>query len=153
LVRSRLWLGAASVVLACAALTGCGATDAVTTPSHASIPAAELALVDPLAQLTNPASTDYVEGDLRPVLNEKGSGPATFEIALPDAVVTGVRYYVSCAPASTFTITASAFFASPCSSHVLSSASIPLSPSDAPLTVTLDVPDGVNYWLVALPVQ
>lgn len=109
--------------------------------------------VDPLVDLKNPDSTDYVKGKISPLVHERGKGPSQFEIKRPDALVTGLKFFVSCKPSNTFTVTTSTFYSGPCSTHFSSSGSIPLSPGDGSLTISIDVPADVAFWLVALPVQ
>jgi hypothetical protein len=87
----------------------------------------------------------------RPVLHRSGEGSASFSVPRPDEA-TGVRFYVSCSPASTFRVTVGTFFSGPCSTEFQNSGQIPLGPLGQPLEVTLELPEGVHYWIVGLPV-
>lgn len=124
------------------------------TPSDSAGPAVPGAEpVDPLVDLKDPGSTDFVEGEISTLIHERGTGPKEFEIERPEAPVSAVKFFVSCEPSSTFTVTTSTFYSGPCSTHFSSSGSIPLEPGDGPLTVSIDVPEDTTFWLVALPVQ
>lgn len=145
------------VVVGCVTLSGCAATPPTADPSspiESATPAQSgTGLVDPLVDLKNPDSTDFVEGEISALIHEQGTGPTRFEIERPDALTKALKFFVSCEPSNTFTVTTSTFYSGPCSIHFSSSGSIPLSRGDGPLTVSIDVPEDVAFWLVAIPVQ
>ena len=153
----------ALVVVGCVTLSGCVANSPTADPSSPTASASPTEsvdpaqsgteLVDPLVDLKNPDSTDYVEGEISPLIHEQGTGPTKFEIERPDALTNALKFFVSCEPSNTFTVTTSTFYSGQCSTRFSSSGSIPLSPADGPLTVSIDVPEDVAFWLVAIPVQ
>ena len=161
--RADLLVISTLVVMSGLALSGCVTNPVTANPSSPAGSAAPSAPadpagsraepIDPLDDLKDPDSTDYVEGELSPVIHEKGTGPMEFEIERPDESVTGLKYFVSCEPSSTFTVTESTFYSGPCSTHFSNSGSVPLSPGDGPLSVSIDIPEDITFWLVALPVQ
>lgn len=126
---------------------------AVTPSPSAGLEMPSPDLIDPLVVLKNPDSTDFVEGEIMPLIHEQGTGPQQFEIERPDAAISALKFFVSCDPLNTFTVTTSTFYSGPCSTSFSSSGSIPLTPGVGSLTVSIDVPEDVAFWLVALPVQ
>jgi hypothetical protein len=128
-------------------------TSAPVAPSSA--PDAAAGLADPLAALTIPGSGEPPAEDLQPALQESGTGPTTFEVPQPDASVGALSFAMTCtsgeyrvrigAPGS------GSFYGSGCSPTGANTASIPLPQLDAPLTVTVEIPDGVAFRLVAVP--
>jgi hypothetical protein len=106
---------------------------------------------DPLLELADTDSPQYTDQAARPVLHRSGQGPAHFTIPRP-ADATAVRFYVSCSPDSRFRVTMSTWFSGPCSTAFQNSGQLPLGPADQPVTVDLDLPDGVHYWIVGLAV-
>lgn len=137
----------AVVALPTAACTGDGDGDE-TTAAAASATAAR----DPLAQLADTDSPQYTDDSARPVLHRSGQGPAHFTLPRPESA-TAVRFYVSCSPDSRFRVTMSTWFSGPCSTAFQNSGQIPLGPVDQPVTVDLDLPSGVHYWIVGLAVS
>lgn len=139
----------AVVVLPTAACTG---GDDGTAATASTAPASATAARDPLAELADTDSPRYADDSARPVLHRSGEGPAHFTLPRP-ASATAVRFYVSCSPDSRFRVTMSTWFSGPCSTAFQNSGQIPLGPVDQPLTVDLDLPTGVHYWIVGLAVS
>lgn len=107
---------------------------------------------DPLTAITDRNSTDFVAEDIVPSLHERGQGQSEFSIARP-ADATELRFYVSCAPDSSFTVTGFGYFYSgACAERFQNSGQFPLDGVDGDLQVTLDLPDDVVYWIVAIPI-
>lgn len=122
---------------------------AVVVPSESASP--ELGFVDPLIFANSPDSDMYVESVGDPVIHERGNGPTEFSVPRPPAPATGVVFMLSCSAPAQFTITMDKFFSGPCDFAPLNSGGIPIPPGDDDLSVTVDVPVGVEYWLVGLP--
>jgi len=149
------------VVLAAAGALSLGLTACIAEPSPGPDPAAPSAspaatstLTDPIAELTNKDSDFYVGESVTPHIHHEGSGPTTLDVARPEAFVTELKFFVTCAPASHFTVTMEKFYSGQCSTKDLSSSgSIPLPAGKDPLSVSIDVPKGVHFWLVAIPIQ
>lgn len=107
---------------------------------------------DPLTAITDRSSIDFVAEDIIPSLHERGQGQSEFSIARP-ADATELRFYVSCAPDSSFTVTGFGYFYSGgCAESFQNSGQFPLDRADGDLQVTLDLPSDVAYWIVAIPV-
>jgi hypothetical protein len=138
-------LTAAAAVLSAAACTGDDGGAA--RGSAASATAAR----DPLLQLTDTDSPQYTDDSARPLLHRSGQGPAHFTLPRP-ASATAVRFYVSCSPDSRFRVTMSTWFSGPCSTAFQNSGQLPLGPVDRPVSVDLDLPADVHYWIVGLVV-
>ncbi len=95
--------------------------------------------------LTSSTSTsDSADADDR-------SGTATTTAATSE-----IRYFVSCKPSSEFTVTAETFYSGTCDRDLQFSGQIPLSStekSSGKTTIVLDIPAGVNYWIVGVPMM
>ena len=78
-------------------------------------------------------------------------GAAHFTLPRP-ASATAVKFYVSCSPDSRFRVTMNTWFSGPCSTAFENSGQLPLGPVGQPVTVDLDLPSGVHYWIVGLAV-
>jgi hypothetical protein len=78
--------------------------------------------------------------------------PAHFTVPRPDSA-TAIRFYVSCSPDSRFRVSIGTWFAGPCSTAFQNSGQLPLGPIGQPVTVDLDLPTDVHYWLVGLAVS
>ena len=96
-------------------------------------------------------SPDYTDASARPVLHRSGEGPAHFTLPRPVSA-TAVKFYVSCSPDSRFRVTMNTWFSGPCSTAFENSGQLPLGPIGQPVTVDLDLPSGVHYWIVGLAV-
>ncbi|MDA3805246.1 hypothetical protein PED38_10585 [Clavibacter sp. CT19] len=132
--------------------------DAATTPAPAapsSAPDDAAGLADPRAALTIPGSGEPPTDDLQAALQESGTGPTTFEVPQPDASVGALRFAITCtsgeyrvrigAPGS------GSFYGSGCSPTGANTASIPIPQRDAPLTVTVEIAEGIPFRIVAVP--
>lgn len=106
---------------------------------------------DPLATLTDQRSSDFLADRLDPVVHARGRGPAHLTV-LPAPGTGSVRFYVVCSPDSHFTVTMCGFFSGPCGRQFENSGQIPLPATAASVTVDLDLPQDVDYWLVGLRV-
>ena len=134
-----------------AALSACTATE---SPSGTTASAAAVAAVqDPLTAVDDSSSSDFVGVHLPPVLHEQGVGSRSFSVNRPSGA-RSIRYYVACAPDSHFSVTmgsADGFYAGPCASRFENTGEIPLRGGSGSVTVTVDVPGGVHYWILGLP--
>lgn len=135
-------IATAGVVLSAAGCTGDDAGPAAAASAKVS---------DPLLRLADTGSPQYTDPSTRPVLHRSGQGPAHFTVPRP-ASAKAVRFYVSCSPDSRFRVTMSTYFAGPCSTAFQNSGQLPLGPADQPVTIDLDLPAGVHYWIVGLAV-
>ncbi len=107
-------------------------------------------LQDPLDEITNPDSSDFVAEGVTTLLHEKGTGPQVFSIDRPEGVER-IRFYVSCTPDSEYTLTMGLFFAGPCAPRFLNNGGIPVPSEGSQFEVDLDIPAGIDYWIVAIP--
>lgn len=109
-------------------------------------------LADPLDRITDPDSPDFVANQVDVVLDERGSGAAAFDIPRPDTALSGIRFYVECSPASAFQVTMGTFFSGDCAPEFQNYGQVPLSSATepGPLHVELDLPDGVEYLVIAI---
>jgi hypothetical protein len=109
--------------------------------------------VDPLTQITDPHSSEHVNSGIQPVLHVKGTGPHSYSISRPADGVQQIKFYLSCAPDSTFTLTMmSKSYAGGCPKRFANTGTIPLPPGDERIAIKLDVPKGVGFWLLAIPI-
>jgi len=136
-------------------LTGC--TNFAPAPSNSFASSSSSSATkprDPLLEIHNEDSDFYVSKTVEPALHKKGTGPVSLDVPRLAPSISQLKFFITCAPASNFTITLSKFYSGPCSpSDLTSSGSIPLPSSKDPLNVTIDVPKGVQYWLVAIPIE
>jgi hypothetical protein len=139
-------LTATAAVLSAAACSG-GDRGAAAALASASATAAR----DPLLQLADTDSPQFTDDSSRPLLHRSGQGPAHFTLPRP-ASATAVRFYVSCSPDSRFRVTMNTWFSGPCSTAFENSGQLPLGPVDQPVSVDLDLPADVHYWIVGLAV-
>lgn len=139
-------LTAAVAVLCAAACTGDAGGPAAA--SAAAVKAAR----DPLVRLADTDSPQYTDDAARPVVHRSGTGPAHFTVPRP-ASASAIRFYVSCSPDSRFRVSIGTWFAGPCSTAFDNSGQLPLGPLGQPVTVDLDLPSGVHYWIVGLAVS
>lgn len=139
-------LTATAAVLSAAA---CSGDDGGAAAASAS--ASARAARDPLLQLADTDSPQYTDDSAQPLLHRSGQGPAHFTIPRP-ASATAVRFYVSCSPDSRFRVTMNTWFSGPCSTAFENSGQLPLGPVDQPVSVDLDLPADVRYWIVGLAV-
>jgi hypothetical protein len=157
IASARRCLAALAVVAAVLPATACTGDDdaAASTRSAAAhsvaATASPLGARDPLVALADTDSPDYTADSARPVVHRSGTGPAHFTLRRPESA-TAIRFYVSCSPDSRFRVSIGTWFAGPCSTAFDNSGQLPLGPVDQPLTVDLDLPSGVHYWLVGLAV-
>ncbi|WP_143757282.1 hypothetical protein [Clavibacter michiganensis] len=146
----------AAGVLAALLLAGCtagapGPDTASTSPSASPSADAADGLTDPLAIVTTPGTGEFIAEDVQPALHESGTGPATFEVPQPESSVGSLRFFVTCATGE-YTVTMGGFYSSGCSPDAANSAAIPIPQRDGPLTVTVEVPEGVAFRIVAVAV-
>lgn len=144
------FLAVTGIAISTSACTGqtttASPTPRTTSKSHA--------LVDPLKVVSDSTSDFYVGQDAETLVHEKASGPLTLEIPRPSADFAQVRFFVSCTPESKVTVTMGKFSTGPClSSSLASFGGIPIPAGDQPLTVSVKIPKGVNYWLVGVPTK
>jgi hypothetical protein len=135
------------LALAASVLSGC-TNVALTQPRDAYS-----ALVDPLSQLTNPASAEFVDKKITPLIHVRGSGTHVYFIARPADPAAQIQFFVSCTPGVDFTVTMGRSFSSGCVATTGDSGAIPVtfSPGTGPLQVTVKVPGSTRYWLVGIP--
>lgn len=139
-------------ILALLALPLAGCTAAHSPAPTPSMPTAELdAPVDPYVDLQHdPEQRTTIEG-VAPVLRAAGTGPTTFTLRDLPADAVEIRYFVSCAPASDFTLTARLWFSGPCDRHWANSGSVPRHGATS-VRVRVDLPEGARFRILALPV-
>lgn len=149
----------AVAALAALLLAGCtagtppepGAAPAPTTAS----PSAEAAdgVTDPLAIVTTPGTGAFIAEDVQAALHEGGTGPATFEVPQPESTVGSLQFFVTCATGEYRILVGGVFvYGSGCSPTTANSAAMPIPQRDTPLTVTVEVPEGVAFRILAVPV-
>ncbi|WP_299958421.1 hypothetical protein [uncultured Modestobacter sp.] len=120
------------------------------TPTTSPTEVDEPLLEDPLDEITNRDSADFVSSEVSTVLHQRGTGPQVIPVE-GLANVSQLRFYVSCTPDSEFTVTMGTFYSGPCSSQFLVYGAIPVPAGESQVTVDLDIPPGVDYWIVAVP--
>jgi hypothetical protein len=113
--------------------------------------------VDPLTQITDPHSSEYVNSEIQPVLHVKGTGPHSYSISAPADDVQAIRFFVSCAPDTDFkltmtTVTKSQFYSGGCPTRFANTGTVPLPPGNERVAIELDVPAGIDFWLLAIPI-
>lgn len=141
----------ALVVLAGLAMTGCTSAPAKDDSHHVTVPGGNgTPLVDPILELTDSSSSDFVASSIVPNLEVMGTGPRSYVIARPSDPKAVLDFEVSCAPVSRFTLTMGGYFSASCGRDGSDRGGIPVSqtPGTGPLTVTIDIPSGVTYWIV-----
>jgi hypothetical protein len=149
IASARRCLAALAVAAAVLPVTACtGDRDDVASARAAASTTAR----DPLVALADTDSPDYSDDSARPVVHRSGTGPAHFTVPRPDSA-TAIRFYVSCSPDSRFRVSIGTWFAGPCSTAFQNSGQLPLGPIGQPVTVDLDLPTDVHYWLVGLAVS
>lgn len=149
----------AAAALAALLLAGCtggsadpdAATPAPDAAASTSPSAAATEPVDPLVALTTPGTDEFIAEDLQPALHESGTGPTSFQVPQPESGVGSLQFFVTCTSGE-YRVLMGGIYASGCSPTGADSASIPIPQREAPLTVTVEVPDGVAFRIVALPV-
>jgi hypothetical protein len=130
---------------------GTGASSSAPESGSESSAAADgSTLEDPLQRVTTPGSSGYVGEGVQPLLHQKGTGPQVFTIDRPETANGQIAFYVACS-AGDFTVTLGTFYSGACSPEFQSSGSIPIAEGDGPLSVSLDVDSGVEYWILAIP--
>jgi len=144
----RASIAAGLLVMATTSLAACRGSD-----EHPDDPssAATSRLVDPLVTVNDVGSTLHQDDAGAPVLHEEGTGPTTFTIDRP-ADAHSIRFFVSCTPDHPFKVTMGEFYAGDCGREINSSGEIPFDANKGKLSVVLDVPPGVDFWILGLPV-
>ena len=146
--------GLAVGLLLAACSFGGGPTANPTVPVSSSTPhASSTGLVDPFTEISDPHSDRFVNKGIEPALHVKGNGPQSYTIPRPANGVRQFQFYVSCSPESTFTLTMTKFYSGSCSKQFSNTGTIPLPPGDGPIDVQLEVPEGVDCWLLAIPIN
>jgi hypothetical protein len=142
-----------AAALAALLLAGCtaGSPDPDAAPEASVTADGAPGLADPLVALTTPGTSEYLSEDLQPALHETGTGPTTYEVPQPDPTVGSLQFFVTCATGE-YTVTMGGVYSSGCSPDAANSAAIPIPQRDRPLLVTVEVPEGVAFRIVALPV-
>ena len=140
------------------ACTAQGPQSTATSPgSHAISPAesssrgSDADLQDPLEALEDPASPDFVDATLTPLVARHDSGPSVYRLddlkKAKEIVV-----YVSCSPSRAFTVRLLDNFTSgECTPRFQSYASFPVPPGTGSTTLRLEIPRGVDHYVVAIP--
>lgn len=143
LVRtSRIALVLAGGILA-SALTGCGATQTTHTPEESGS-----TLGDPLMSIDAEELAELND----PIVHELAEGPAEYTIAIPERI-TALRVYVACEPNAEFKVdTLDNFYAGGCSRNGDGYGEYPVTPGTTTTTIALDVPEGIEHYLVAIPI-
>jgi hypothetical protein len=132
------------VLAACVLLVAGCSDDPEPTPAPAPRPS------NPMDQLTDPSTDDFVAETVPTILDEQGEGSATFTVPKEDGVVL-VTYYVTCSPAGEFTLTVrERWFSGECGTRFQNSGGIPTDAYED-LRVELELPDGTEYWVVGVP--
>ena len=100
----------------------------------------------PIDTITDPSSGLFVDFTVDPVLDETGSGPATFE--LPE-VEHKVAFYVTCSPAADYRVDAfDSFVSGDCGDVLAAFGTIPVSGESR--TVRLSVPEETTHHVVGI---
>jgi hypothetical protein len=104
--------------------------------------------------LTNKRADFYIGDNPSVALHANGSGTTSFDIALPGPSATDLKFFVTCTPESAFTVTFDTkFYSGNCVSAPQTFGSFPLLPDTKAASVTLDVADGVHFWIIAVPLS
>ena len=144
---------ALATLLLAGCTTGTSGPDAAPTPSPSATTDAAAGLVDPLAVVTTPGTGEFIAEDVQPALHESGTGPTTFEVPQPEAGVGSLRFSMTCTSGEYRVLVGGVFvYGSGCSPTAANSAAMPIPQRDAPLAFTVEVPDGVAFRIVAVPV-
>lgn len=149
---AREVLGVAVVVLLAGMVASCTTVSEPTPQSTRGATSVTGQLHDPLDSVTDPNSTDFVGTLLTPVLHTQGVGPSTYQIDKPQGP-TAIRFYVACYPDSDFTVRVGTFFSGRCASKFQNSGQFSTGSAANKLDVRLEIPKGVRYWILALPMQ
>jgi len=152
-MRIRTALAALIVGGTLFSLAACSGDTHVTQPTPTSVETKVAALFDPLTALTDPTSVGYISTTLTPLLHAKGSGPHTFAVDTSDPAVGQVKYFISCLPEATFTITMGVGFSSGCTNQLGNTGAIPIAERTTSTRVSVDVPEGIHYWIVGIPLN
>jgi len=146
---------AAGMVAVIFGLTACSATPSTSssTPTSSAGPDSSQ-LPDPLEVLTDKRADFYIGENPSVALHASGSGATSFDIALPGPPVTDLKFFVTCTPESAFTVTfGTKLYSGNCVSAPQTFGSFPLPPDTKATSVTLDVADGVHFWIIAVPLS
>lgn len=137
------------------ALPACTSNPSVPHTTSSSSPVrAGSQLKDPLDTLTDKKAEFYVGENAAPTLHKTGSGLESFDVVRPESFVTALKFFVTCDPSSEFKISlGTSFYAGPCASTLLNYGSFPIPPDLGAMSVTVDVPEGVHFWIVAIPIR
>lgn len=139
-------------VIGVASLLGC--TPTRSAPPEAPGSATEVPVESPVIALTDPSSDDYIADQLELALDATGTGETRLHL---DEIgpVAGVTFYVACSPRSNFTVRAfDNFFSGPCGPRFENMATIPVGEGGVvDSMVALDIPEGVDFHIVALATQ
>jgi len=123
------------------------------TPVTPSAPTTDTGVEDPLALVEDSESGFYIPDHAEPLVHSHDIGPGAFPVAVADGV-TGVQVFVACSPESTFTVYAfDNFYSGPCTHVAINSATIPVPNGVAQTEIELDLPDDVDRFLVAIPIE
>jgi len=166
-VNSSSWLcahrslAAAVAIAASLTLSACTWTDSSPersrTPAPSSSQAAAAELVDPLSEITDPQSPTFIREGITPMLHTEGTGPSSHTIVMPDFPVEQVQFFVSCDPTATFTVAVTKdrprMFSGECAARFQNSGSFPIPVGETSFSIEIDIPQGVQYWLVGIPVE
>lgn len=132
--------------LALAALTGC---TPLSEPAPTTVPSPAPSTdypPNPIDTITDPSSGLFVDFTVDPVLDETGSGPATFELPEVDGKV---AFYVTCSPTAEYRIDVfDSFVSGDCGDVLAAFGTVPVSSESR--TVRLSVPDGAMFHIVGV---
>lgn len=116
------------------------------------VPAGTVRLSDPQADYWAAAQSEGMEAARLPdpIVHHRGTGPAGFRLpALDLADASGIRIFVTCTGDADFRATFGSSYSGACSADGASSAALPLDADSGILT--LEVPEGTEYWLLVVP--
>lgn len=129
-------------VLVLPALTGC---TPILEAGPSSAPSADYP-PSPIETITDSSSGLFVDFTVDPVLDETGSGPATFELPEVDGKV---AFYVTCTPTAEYRIDVfDSFVSGDCGDVLAAFGTVPVSGESR--TVRLSVPDGAMFHIVGI---
>ena len=103
--------------------------------------------------MIDPHNSRYIADEVSTLLHQRGTGPTTVTIDDLGSGTKSVRFFVACSPENHFTLTMGGFYSGPCGRAFENTGEIPTSPGQSKATVTLDLPRGVSFWLLAIPIS
>lgn len=104
-----------------------------------------------MAVVSDPASEEFVP-DAEPLVHDLGRGPVEVPLTIPRGA-DAVRVYLSCAPAADFTVNYGTFYSGPCTERFASWGQFDREVAGSSTSLTVDIPENVQRWLVILPIN